>query len=346
MQYCNQSFSANYKKNHCYSLVTLILPEFRTIRTNVFTTMMKYLSLFPLLLLGPSVLAYEKAEVKTVSQTTTTKKRKDISLKGRRASHCQGLWAKDKTLRVGNVCIEPDHHNPDQLVVSYATTDDWILEDCQIWIGRNLTELPMKEIEVTQQDQDQQQEETDQSVLEAAKEGVKMFDLESKEVLSSKSQEPALDLFPYTKLGLNDELRSFQHYGFIVKLWDLHYSDCPDTQGTTFFAVAHVKVSPKLNLRTLTIPVAESAWAGTPSPEELLASLRQQNEKARTRMEDDDVPKDEEEDDMDDKDESVEAKDSDKKQWMNFSFTIVCDLVPERPKNAPERHHANLIPIR
>lgn len=307
--------------------------------------MMKHLSL--LLLLCPSVLAYDSAEVKTMSQTST-RKHKEVSLKGRRASHCQALWAKEKTLRVGNVCIQPDKTDHNHLIVAYSTQDDWVLEEVQLWIGRNLTDMPMEPLKLTQEEQDKQQQESNETILAAAKEGVKIFDAESKEANPSlSSQTPALDLFPYVKTGLNAKFQGYRHYGFGVKLFDLNYTNCPDTGGTTFYAVAHAKVAVKRNFHvrrrelfempSQLVP-SQSAWAGTPSPEELLTSLafakgnvkaaemKQKLEAAKANKEEND------------------EEESEKPHWMSFSFTIVCDLVPERPENAPERHHANLIP--
>ena len=238
-------------------------------------------SLRSVLLLVPSVALAAHYEAPSNNNGNNIR----LSLKNGRASQCQGLWAKNGALQVGNVCVEPDRRNSDHVIVAFSTADTgWRLEETQLWIGAGETSV---------------------------------------EDLPSLVEDDALSQFPYVKEDLQGE---HLHFGFVVKLSELDFI-CPNTQGTQFTAVAHATVSaPRSGLRHTTGEAIEttkaSAWASFEAPV-VSSLLRTKNGPTLTTSE---VPS------------------SENETIASFDFTLVCDLIAERPKDAPERHHANYVP--
>ncbi|CAB9524196.1 expressed unknown protein [Seminavis robusta] len=157
------------------------------------------------------------------------------------ASQCQTLWAKH-TIAVGNVCVEADQRNPEQLIVSYETRDGWKLDDAHLWIGRNISEIPFMADEPADDSKRsvQQQQHQDQPY--------------------QKQQQVDLTQFPYKK---EDLAGKHENFGFVVKLQHLGYS-CPDTQA--FVAAAHATVTARSSIRNGNTPTLQSAWASHIEP--------------------------------------------------------------------------------
>ena len=226
--------------------------------------MMRLAVLFLSLLAGSVWSLDEIASTHTLMDVTHTQQmsRKVALTKGRK-SQCQQLWAK-QAIAVGSVCLEVDHRNPEQLVVGFKTMDGWRLDDAHLWIGRNITELPMDETNVP-------------------------------------PKGPLLDLFTYRKDDLSGQHSNF---GFIVKLWYLDFV-CPDSKGTEFVAAAHATVRARSAVRNGSKPTQQDAWAAA-EPATTAEQFRQ--------------------------------------KFLDFNFTLTCDLIQARPQDAPERHHANQVP--
>lgn len=229
--------------------------------------MRTFANLLSLLLTAMSVSAQDTITsthtLMEVEETHTATRK--VALTNGRKSQCQQLWAKQGVIPVGSVCLEVDHRNPEQLIVGFQTKDGWRLDDAHLWIGKNITDLPLDEV-------------------------------------NEPPTGPLLDLFTYKK----DDLVPGQHsnFGFVVKLWNLDFS-CPDSQGTEFAAAAHATVRARSAVRGGENPTQQSAWAAA---------------------------------------EAASTAEQFQQKFLDFSFTLTCDLMQARPDDAPERHHANQVP--
>jgi hypothetical protein len=159
-----------------------------------------------------------------------------VALSNGRASQCQALWTESSSTQVGSVCIETDSSNPEQLGFSFATADGWKLDETQLWIGRNMSEVPLTTPLSLPLVGGEPTGEADGAIF--------------------PDQQPDLERFPYLK---NDLSGKYSHFGFAVKLWYLGFV-CPDA-GTEFYAVAHASVAEAPSLRSGAM-TKTSAWAG------------------------------------------------------------------------------------
>jgi hypothetical protein len=167
-----------------------------------------------------------------------------LALSNGRVSQCQTLWAK-QTIPVGSVCVDADQKNPDQLIVAYTTMDGWKLEEAHLWIGRNVSLLPM------------QNKTTDEP------DGTRHIQQDPRNNIKSPHQESVdLSQFPFQKDDLSGK---HAHYGFIVKLHQLGFA-CPEPKGTVFHAEAHATVTARPSLRNGNVATLQSAWASPVAP--------------------------------------------------------------------------------
>ena len=175
-----------------------------------------------------------------------------LSLKNGRDSQCQGLWAKEGALQVGNACVQPDRENSQELMIDLSTTGmGWWLEDIQLWIGRDVKDIPVREVDINGDDD-----------------------------TTPKRISPSLEDFPHRQNNLRGE---YSHFRIPVHISELPGFACPNPRGTQFMAVVHATVSARRSgLRptgtpesgSATTTTQASAWASLDAPVAPLSNNR------------------------------------------------------------------------